>query len=186
MRLTRLGTALATSLALAVAPHALAAQTVTFSFDGTVGTPYPFAGLALGAYSFVFTLPQSPTPSSVDTFQGYFALNSVTGLLTQDGVTTSRTGNLFFRTGGGFFYVPVGGAVALGISSPVLFSGTLQAPTFILGAGTNSTPTATPASVSNYSIAAVSTVPEPGTWALLGTGLLAVGGIAARRKRTTG
>jgi len=30
----------------------------------------------------------------------------------------------------------------------------------------------------------VSTVPEPGTWALLGTGLLAVGGIAARRKRT--
>jgi hypothetical protein len=34
-------------------------------------------------------------------------------------------------------------------------------------------------------VSPVSTVPEPGTWALLGTGLLAVGGIAARRKRTT-
>jgi hypothetical protein len=32
--------------------------------------------------------------------------------------------------------------------------------------------------------APVATVPEPGTWALLGTGLLAVGGIAPRRRRT--
>ncbi len=31
--------------------------------------------------------------------------------------------------------------------------------------------------------AVASTVPEPGTWALLGTGLLAVAGIAARRRR---
>ena len=32
---------------------------------------------------------------------------------------------------------------------------------------------------------AQSTVPEPGTLALLGTGMLAVGGVAVRRKRTT-
>jgi hypothetical protein len=30
--------------------------------------------------------------------------------------------------------------------------------------------------------AATTTVPEPGTWALLGRGLLAIGGIAARRR----
>ena len=34
-------------------------------------------------------------------------------------------------------------------------------------------------------VTAASTVPEPGTWAMLGTGLLGVAGVAARRKRGT-
>jgi hypothetical protein len=47
------------------------------------------------------------------------------------------------------------------------------------GAGTTSF------NIDNISVTATtSTIPEPGTWALLGTGLLAVGGVAARRKRT--
>lgn len=35
-----------------------------------------------------------------------------------------------------------------------------------------------------YPVTPSSTVPEPGTWALLGTGLIAVGSVAARRNRT--
>jgi hypothetical protein len=34
-------------------------------------------------------------------------------------------------------------------------------------------------------LAPATTVPEPGTWALLGSGLLAIGGVAARRNRAT-
>ena len=38
-------------------------------------------------------------------------------------------------------------------------------------------------SFASGSVAPSATVPDPGTWALLGTGLLAIGGVAQRRKR---
>jgi hypothetical protein len=37
--------------------------------------------------------------------------------------------------------------------------------------------------IDNLTFRTATIVPEPGTWAMLGTGLLALGGIAARRKR---
>jgi hypothetical protein len=192
MRLTRLAAALAvalaSSLALAAAPRAVMAQAVTFSGSGTV--LQPFAGLTTGAYSFSFTLPQSPTPSF--TSPQSFLLVPVTGAFTQGTVTTSLTGTLGFYTvapglGGFQFLLPA--MPVFNESGPQLFSGTTAAPTFLLGAGTTDRfddrgPVA--ARVSNYAIASTSTVPEPSMWALLGTGLLAVGGVAARRKRATG
>jgi hypothetical protein len=40
--------------------------------------------------------------------------------------------------------------------------------------------------VDNASLISVAAVPEPGTWALLATGLAAVGGVAIRRRRLSG
>jgi hypothetical protein len=183
----RLLPALLVGAALATTPLAAVAQNITFSGSGTVVEP--FAGLATGAFGFSFTLPQSPTPAFSSS--AGFRLDGVTGAFTQVGATTSLTGSLFFLTAafdGGFeFYGTGPGASVFNVDGPQLFSGTTAAPMFVLGSGTPTRNSGTVrTTVSSYTIAAVSTVPEPGTWALLGTGLLAVGGVAARRKRTAG
>lgn len=57
------------------------------------------------------------------------------------------------------------------------------------GSGATYTPTANqPGYISGFGVtyvfrSDVTTVPEPATWTLLGTGLLAIGGIAAKRRR---
>ena len=45
-------------------------------------------------------------------------------------------------------------------------------------------PTSGPQTIRGY-VSAASTVPEPSTWALMGTGLVSLAGVAARRRRTT-
>jgi hypothetical protein len=75
---------------------------------------------------------------------------------------------------------------SLGVLTTFNFSDSFQDLTAVRyhGGGFTSSPTVVAPIADNFVVAA-STVPEPSAYALLGFGLLAVGGIAARRQRTT-
>jgi hypothetical protein len=169
--------------ALAVTPHAAVSQTIMLSGNGTV--TQGFSTLVAGQdFSFSFTLPQSPTPSSF--FSPAFTLLA-TGAFTQGALTTNFGGGLTFFSTGGFNFNASGIGPVVSIFGPVLFSGPVDAPTFTAGTTTQFTNGNVPTRLTSVTIGPVaptSTVPEPSTLALLGTGLLAVGGVAARRKRT--
>ena len=80
---------------------------------------------------------------------------------------------------------PVSGACAqYGLGSTVAVSG-LAAGSNTLVFNTTGNGTTDGLAVRIVSVTPSSTVPEPGTWALLGTGLLALGGVTARRRRDT-
>jgi hypothetical protein len=89
------------------------------------------------------------------------------------------TGNAFCGTGGGFTTSVFTGVLAPGQTIQLAFAGGWD------GSLARPNPNWVLTEASFTGVRPEQVVPEPATYALLGTGLLVVGGVAARRKRTT-
>ena len=139
------------------------ADTLTFSSTGT---------------TFTFALPSSPVPTFFTPGDG-FAVYGVTasgpsGTQTIDVAFYDNPGSFI---NGGFGYAGFGG---LDFSSgPQVFTGTEAHPTFLTGVF-NLIDTSTGAQTT-LTITGDSTVPEPSSLALLGTGILGLAGAALRK-----
>lgn len=178
--------------ALAAPAFAASAQNVTFSGTGTFASaPSLVPGLVAGAFTFTFTLPQSPTPATPNPIDGSaFSVNNVSATFTQ-GTRSTTLQNVFaaFTTAnsGGFLLGMNPQSFILSpFSTQQVFTGTPNAPTFVIRPYTvTDNDTRAQGTVGAFSItpAAVSSVPEPSTILLTGVGALALGGVVRRRRR---
>lgn len=163
-------------LALMVGPAMVShADTYQFTFTPSVDS---------SADSFSFQLPSSPTPTI--TGGNFFGISVVT--VTVDGGT--GPGGMSFTDAGSFF-LSTAGHDNLEFQGPVLFTGSVAHPTFILGEFdlTESRFVLNnvviipggPGVLDITDLSSPSPAPEPSTLVLFGTGLFGVTG-AARRK----
>lgn len=183
---------------VAVSAPAVRAQPITYTVSGTAsgtlgGTAFSGAALALtftGADASGPYNGPSPIPPNVRVFGGlteFLTLTSgsttVSGQVASDAYVFDFTDAPRFGTGygGGFSFAGLISTNTYDLRGP--FTSPLQVDQFsrlaLPAAGLTIT------GITNARlVATVSTIPEPSTWALVGTGLLTVGGVAVRRKHT--
>ena len=134
-----------------------------------------------GGVTATFSLPASPTPSLSDP-DNFFEIPNIT--TSAGGESVSGPVDFFVDADGG------GAAwTNADLSGPQLFSGTTDAPTFLLGSffltgtydlGDGPTPISGTLTISPEAPVGT-TIPEPGSWLLLGTGATASLGLVRRR-----
>ena len=136
-----------------------------------------------------FSLPSSPTPSAVSTFNGDFELSNVV----MDVNGTNHTENLFFFLGGVFGGGAATSSTLLDLYGPQLFTGSLYDPTFKTG---DFTVTTSPGfqgwcDQGDYNLditdpGPTSVTPEPSSVMLLATGVLALLAMAMVKRNAIG
>lgn len=170
------------AVALARAP--LAAQTVEFSGQGHAYDSYAGGVIVPGDFSFQYFLPQNPAPGSYVLSQG-FTLANIDGTITQGTTTRPTTDNLQFYTltdGGAFAIFRLNANAAI-LDGPQLFTGPTNAPHFTVGTFTGFALNDPVDVTTTISEATISVTPEPGSIALLGTGLVGLLPLLLRRRK---
>lgn len=145
-----------------------ATAAVAIAAPAAAATNYDFTLINPGVYTYTWTLPASPVPSTSNAVR--FNIDGVD----VNGVNSSLA---FYSNFNNLSFLLYRGVTFSTFTGPTLFAGTTAAPTFTLG---------TFALSSNHELAiaaqSVGGVPEPASWMLLIAGF-GLAGTALRRRR---